>query len=58
MTTFGPGSMVDLPNHSVLVAGLDFWSLGGDAVSEPRLSQKLARVLDVPTVGSENAAAG
>ena len=50
VTTFGPGSMMDLPNHSVLVAGLDFWSLGGEAVSEPRLSQKLARVLDVPTV--------
>jgi hypothetical protein len=50
VTTFGPGSMMDLPNHSVLVAGLDFWSLGGDPVSEPRLSQKLAKVLDVPTV--------
>src|ERR1022692_5309946 len=50
VTTFGPGSMMDLPNHSVLVAGLDFWSLGGEPVSEPRLSQKLARVLDVPTV--------
>ena len=29
VTTFGPGSMMDLPNHSVLTAGLDFWSLGG-----------------------------
>jgi hypothetical protein len=42
VTTFGPGAMADLPNHSVLIAGLEFWSLGGDAVSEPRLSQKLA----------------
>jgi len=50
VTTFGPGSMVDLPNHSVLIAGLDFWSPGGDAISEPRLSQKLARVLSVPSV--------
>ena len=50
ITTFGPGSMVDLPKHSVLVAGLDFWSPGGDAISEPRLSRKLARVLDVPSV--------
>ena len=24
--TFGPGSMVDLPKHSVLIAGLDYWS--------------------------------
>lgn len=50
VTTFGPGSMVDLPNHSVLIAGLDFWSPGGDPISEPRLSQKLARILSVPSV--------
>jgi MrfA Zn-binding domain len=48
--TFGPGSMVDLPNHSVLISGLDFWMAGGDLISEPRLSQKLARVLSVPSV--------
>ena len=50
VTTFGPGSMVDLPRHSVLVAGLDFWSPGGDSVSEPRLSNKLALVLGVPSI--------
>lgn len=50
VTTFGPGSMADLPNHSVLVAGLDFWSPGGETISEPRLSQKLARMLEVPSV--------
>lgn len=50
VTTFGPGSMVDLPNHSVLISGLDFWMPGGDPISEPRLSQKLARVLGVPSV--------
>jgi hypothetical protein len=50
VTTFGPGSMVDLPNHSVLIAGLDFWTAGGEPISEPRLSRKLAAVLDVPTV--------
>jgi hypothetical protein len=42
--------MVDLPNHSVLIAGLDFWTAGGEPISEPRLSRKLAAVLDVPTV--------
>jgi hypothetical protein len=26
ITTFGQGLMLDLPNHSVLVAGLDYWS--------------------------------
>lgn len=50
VSTFGPGSMVDLPNYSVLIAGLDFWTAGGEPISEPRLSRKLAAVLDVPTV--------
>ena len=48
--TFGPGAMLDLPNHSVLVAGLDFWSNGGDEIIEPRLTDKLARLLDVATL--------
>lgn len=48
--TFGPGSMVDLPRHSVLIGGLDFWSPGGQTISEPRLSKKLAYVLGIPTV--------
>jgi MrfA Zn-binding domain len=50
VTTFGPGSMVDLPRHSVLIAGLDFWSPGGQTISEARLSKKLALVLGVPSV--------
>src|ERR1700722_13623081 len=50
ITTFGPGSMLDLPNYSVLVAGLEFWSAGGETISEPRLSRKLARVLEVNSV--------
>ena len=37
ITTFGPGSMVDLPNYSVLISGLEFWSLGGQTIFEPRL---------------------
>lgn len=48
--TFGPGAMLDLPNHSVLVAGLDFWSKGGEEIIEPRLTGKLATILDVPTL--------
>ena len=32
ITTFGPGSMLDLPNYSVLVAGLEFWSAGGETI--------------------------
>lgn len=50
ITTFGPGAMVDLPNHSVLIAGLDYWSKGGDEVIEPRLTSKLATIVDVPTI--------
>lgn len=50
VNTFGPGSMVDLPNYSVLVSGLDFWTPGGEVISETRLSQKLAKLLDVPAL--------
>lgn len=50
ITTFGPGAMLDLPNHSVLVGGLDFWSKGGEEIIEPRLTEKLATLVDVPSV--------
>jgi len=50
ITTFGPGSMVDLPDYAVLISGLDFWTAGGETISEPRLQEKLAKVLNVPTV--------
>ena len=50
VTTFGPGAMLDLPNHSVLIAGLDFWSKGGDEIIEPRLTEKLAKILEVTSI--------
>ena len=50
VTTFGPGAMVDLPKHSVLIAGLDYWSSGGDEIIEPRLTNKLATALGIPVV--------
>ncbi len=39
ITTFGPGAMVDLPNHAVLIGGLEFWTedrrpIHGSACSE------------------------
>jgi hypothetical protein len=39
VSTFGPGSMLDLIDDAVLVGGLDFWRLkdGGERVNEPRL---------------------
>jgi hypothetical protein len=42
--------MVDLPNYSVLVSGLEFWSVGGETISEPRLTRKLALVLGINSV--------
>ncbi|MCH7686801.1 MAG: DUF1998 domain-containing protein [Planctomycetes bacterium] len=48
LTSFGPGAMLDLPNHSVLVGGLDTWSTGGDEIIEPRLVDKLKRLFDPP----------
>ncbi|MFI5457104.1 MAG: DrmB family protein [Isosphaerales bacterium] len=49
VTTFGPGSMFDLLNHSVLVGGLDYWTKG-DEVLEPRLIAKLKELLQIPTL--------
>jgi hypothetical protein len=42
--------MLDLPNHSVLVGGLEYWRGVGDEITEPRLVEKLTRLLDVPAV--------
>ena len=50
VTTFGPGAMLDLPNHSVLVAGLEHWTAGGEEINEPRLVEKLKRLLNVPVL--------
>src|SRR5437879_3302872 len=50
VTTFGPGSLLDLPKHSVIVGGLDHWLTRGDEVHEPRLVEKLKRLLDLPAL--------
>ena len=43
--TYGPGSLVDLLDHAVLIGGLDFWNYPGrqalPVVPEPRLREKL-----------------
>lgn len=44
LSTFGPGSMVDLPNHSVLIGGLNRWqfsSKGKREITEDRLVKKI-----------------
>lgn len=45
ITTFGPGALLDLPHHSVIVGGLDHWGPPGLEVHEPRLVAKLERIL-------------
>jgi hypothetical protein len=48
VTTFGPGALVDLPKHAVIIGGLEFWSPIGPAIAEPRLLGKLETILGVP----------
>jgi hypothetical protein len=48
ITTFGPGSMVDLPTKSVIIAGLDEWKYKPGEIPmvvEPRLAAKAALFL-------------
>ncbi|HAS50605.1 MAG TPA: hypothetical protein DCS21_02185, partial [Gammaproteobacteria bacterium] len=45
LNTFGPGALIDLPKHSVLVGGLDDWRGTGALLDEPRLLQKIRRFL-------------
>lgn len=50
VTTWGPGSLLDLPRHAVIVGGLDGWPKVGDLVEigEPRLVAKLQRMTGLP----------
>lgn len=48
LTTFGPGAMVDLPNHSVLIGGLEGWIGDKERIYEERLEEWLKERLDVP----------
>lgn len=47
VTTYGPGSMIDLVDQAALVGGLDFWSYnrkkGDPVLVEPRLRDSLAQ---------------
>jgi hypothetical protein len=60
ITTFGPGSVVDLQNVSVIVGGTDFWVTQRDQqIDEPRLLSMLrVRHLYRPAVRSDGGAAG
>ena len=51
ITTYGPGAMIDLPDYSIIVSGLQDWShLRREKVDEPRLAGKLRRLLDLPSL--------
>lgn len=51
VTTFGPGAMVDLPDHSVIIGGLDNWSGYRDRqIFEDRLAAKVAKLLQMSSV--------
>src|SRR5207247_43117 len=50
VTTFGPGSLLDLPTHSVIVGSLDHWIGVGEEGHQPRLVEKLKRLLGLPTL--------
>lgn len=48
LTTFGPGAMVDLPNHSVLIGGLESWMGDKERIFEDRLEDWLKERLHAP----------
>ena len=50
ITTFGPGALIDLPNDSAIVAGLETWGNESNLqrIEEPRLAAKLRNMTGVP----------
>ncbi len=49
LTTFGPGSMVDLPDRSVVIGGLNYWRGNQEAITEERLRRKLNQMFHKQT---------
>jgi Domain of unknown function (DUF1998) len=51
LSTYGPGAMVDLPNHAVVIGGLNYWSsLGRTRIYEDRLAAKVGQILQTPPI--------
>lgn len=49
ISTYGPGSLLDLPKKSVIVGSLDNWKWEGGKytpIKEPRLSRRVSRILN------------
>ena len=52
ISTYGPGALLDLPRHSVIVAGTDSWPHTGDLrIEEPRLARRIQRITGVSAPG-------
>ena len=51
ITTYGPGALIDLPQESAIVAGLDEWPPVNklEEIDEPRLARKLQAITGVAT---------
>ena len=48
LTSYGPGSMVDLPNHSIIIGGLNQWFGYRDyPIYEERLAYRISEILGV-----------
>ena len=49
ITTFGPGALIDLPDESAIVGGLDTWGAETnlEPIEEPRLASKLTSMTGV-----------
>jgi hypothetical protein len=45
ITTFGPGALLDLPNHAIIVGGLEEWVGVSEEIPERRLVEKLKEYL-------------
>ena len=54
ITTYGPGAMVDLPDRSVVIGGLNLWHYSRDDdssfIDQPRLIAKLRGLLGLGTL--------
>lgn len=52
LTSFGPGSMVDLPKQSILIGGLNHWKFGQERtrIYEPRLEDYLRQKLNLSNI--------
>jgi len=53
IAAFGPGAMMDLPQRSVVVAGLDAWVGDRRQIREPRLTRRVAELLKAPGIRLE-----